>query len=132
MEKSTSNVDSYTVQEPLPLPVNKVVPHIHTQSSPTFHHESHLESQLPVLPIPFDCIVPEDDKDFTICRLENFELQHSLREDLDTLIDDATHIYSKMIYIEQESVSFDEIGFDLVLVHEEGHEAPITQNLDRP
>ena len=36
------------------------------------------------------------------------------------------------MYIEQESISFDEIGFDLVLVHEEGHEAPITQNLDPP
>ena len=33
MEESTSNVDSYTVQEPLPLPVNEVVPHIHTPSS---------------------------------------------------------------------------------------------------
>ena len=26
MEESTFNVDSYTVQEPLPLPVNEVVP----------------------------------------------------------------------------------------------------------
>ena len=55
-----------------------------------------------------------------------------MREDLDTLNDDATQVQSKMMYIEQEYVSFDEIGFDLVLVHEKGHEAPITQNLDPP
>ena len=35
-----------------------------------------------------------------------------------------------MMYIEQESVSFDNICIDPVLVYEEGHEAPITQNLD--
>ena len=130
MEESTSNVDSYTVQEPLPILVNEVVPHVHTPSSPTFNHESHLESQLPMLPIPLDCIVSEDDKDFTTCVLENFEIKNSLREDLDTLNDDATQVQSKMMYMEQEFVSFDEIGFDLVLVHEEGHEASITQNLD--
>ena len=55
-----------------------------------------------------------------------------MREDLETLNDDATQVQSKMMYIEQESVSFDKIGFDLVLVHEEGHEASITQNLDPP
>ena len=132
MEESTSNVDSYTIQKPLPLPVNEVVPHIHTPSSPTFNHESHLESPLPVLPISLDCIVQEDDKDFTTCVLENFEIKNSLREDLETLNDGATQVQSTKMYIEQEYVSFDSICINPVLVYEEGHKAPITQNLDPP
>ena len=71
VEESTSHMDSYIVQEPLALPIEEVMPHVHTPSSLTFHHVSHLESQLSVLPISLDCIVYEDDKNDTIFKFLN-------------------------------------------------------------
>ena len=93
MEESTSHMDFYIIQEPLPLPIEEVVPHVHTPSSPTFHHKSHLESQLHMLPIPLDCIVYEDGKDDIIFKFLNncvFDDEKSLEENKVLTLEEPT------------------------------------------